>query len=624
MKLISTLARLAANSPLLISLALAPAAIACGDDNDSSSDDDMADDDMADDADDDMADDDADDDIADDDVVDDDADDDMPASNTIVDVAMADENFSTLVDALVATGLDETLSGEGPFTVFAPTNAAFELLPEGLVDGLDSDTLAAVLTYHVVAGEVPAADVVTLSDAETVQGSSVNINVMGENVYLNGLTQVVTTDIETDNGIIHVIDSVLIPGAFPGSIVDVVTSYPRLSTLAGAVTEDVATTLSGDGLTLLAPVNSAFDGLELPEDEATLESILLYHGIALNAPAATVVELASVQSAGGPFMGIDASDGVRLNDGSKMVDVIYTDIAVGSGDSGSTIHLIDQVLIPPPDIATVATNAGLTELVAALGAANVPGTSDTFAAALQGDGPFTVFAPSNAAFEAIPAPGFGSDLADVLGAHAIAGVVDSKAVVAAIGDTGLSPATLTSASDNQLGLAIVGEAVAINSMVQVTQTDIPASNGIIHLVDSVIIPADIEFPGNIVEAVSAYPLFSSLVTAVGNADAGVATALTGVGPLTLFAPVNPAFDGVDVSQDLTNVLLYHATSGAVDSTFVVNNFQTPADVTMANGADTTVDGAELMVNDANLIGTDLRTDNGIIHILDGVLMPPAQ
>jgi uncharacterized surface protein with fasciclin (FAS1) repeats len=132
---------------------------------------------------------------------------------TIVDVAAGNPDFSTLVAAVKAAGLVETLSGEGPFTVFAPTNEAFAKLPEGKVDSLLADipTLKKILTYHVVAGKVMAADVVGLNSAATVQGDDVKIAVVDGKVKLNDSAMVTATDLEASNGVIHVIDTVLIP-----------------------------------------------------------------------------------------------------------------------------------------------------------------------------------------------------------------------------------------------------------------------------------------------------------------------------------------------------------------------------------------------------------------------------
>ena len=135
--------------------------------------------------------------------------------NTIVDIAVADGRFTTLVAALQAAGLVETLSGEGPFTVFAPTDDAFAKLPAGTVESLlkpeNLEQLKNILLYHVVSGKVMAADVVGLTSAPTVLGQDVTITVKDGNVYLNDTVQVIITDIEASNGVIHVIDAVLLP-----------------------------------------------------------------------------------------------------------------------------------------------------------------------------------------------------------------------------------------------------------------------------------------------------------------------------------------------------------------------------------------------------------------------------
>ena len=132
----------------------------------------------------------------------------------IVDTAVGAGQFKTLAAALGAAGLVDTLKGTGPFTVFAPTDAAFAKLPAGTVEMLlkpeNKAKLTAILTYHVVAGKVMAADVVKVTSAKTVQGASVAVKVMGGKVTIDA-ANVVTTDIAASNGVIHVIDTVLMP-----------------------------------------------------------------------------------------------------------------------------------------------------------------------------------------------------------------------------------------------------------------------------------------------------------------------------------------------------------------------------------------------------------------------------
>lgn len=137
-----------------------------------------------------------------------------PQAGTIVDVARSAGSFTTLLAALDAAGLTATLEGEGPFTVFAPTDEAFNALPAGTVDALlqDPQALASILTYHVVSGRVEAAQVVTLQSAETLNGASVSISVDGSTVKVDDAT-VVQTDVQASNGVIHVIDAVILPPA---------------------------------------------------------------------------------------------------------------------------------------------------------------------------------------------------------------------------------------------------------------------------------------------------------------------------------------------------------------------------------------------------------------------------
>ncbi len=134
------------------------------------------------------------------------------AKSDIVDTAVAAGSFTTLVTAVKAADLVATLKGAGPFTVFAPNDAAFAKVPADTLTGLlaDKAALANVLTYHVVAGKVMAADVVKLTSATTVQGQSLKIEVKDGKVFVDG-AQVISTDIETSNGVIHVIDSVVLP-----------------------------------------------------------------------------------------------------------------------------------------------------------------------------------------------------------------------------------------------------------------------------------------------------------------------------------------------------------------------------------------------------------------------------
>jgi uncharacterized surface protein with fasciclin (FAS1) repeats len=269
----------------------------------------------------------------------------------IVDTAVNAGSFKTLAAALKAAGLVDTLKGKGPFTVFAPTDEAFEKLPSGTVETLlkpeNKDKLVAILTYHVVAGNVKAADVVKLKSAKTVQGSDVKITVADGKVMVND-ANVVKTDIACGNGVIHVIDTVLLPKEGPMDIVDTAVKAGSFKTLAAALkAAGLVETLKGKGpFTVFAPTDEAFaklpagtvETLLKPENKDKLAAILTYHVVAGNVKAADVVKLKSAETVLGQTVAIDAKDGVKINNAK----VVKADIACGNG----VIHVIDTVLLP--------------------------------------------------------------------------------------------------------------------------------------------------------------------------------------------------------------------------------------------------------------------------------------
>ncbi|MBN2119259.1 MAG: fasciclin domain-containing protein [Anaerolineales bacterium] len=287
----------------------------------------------------------------------------VPVAKNIVDIAVEDGRFTTLVAAVQAAGLAETLNGEGPFTVFAPTDDAFAALPEGTMDSLllpeSKQQLTDILLYHVVPGKVMAEDVVGLDGqmADTaLEGKQVDVKVDMGSVYLNENVKVVITDIEASNGVIHVIDAVLLPPSEAAAmqkldIVDTAISDGRFTTLVAAVqAAGLAETLKGEGpFTVFAPTDDAFaalpegtlDSLLLPENKQQLTDILLYHVVSGKVMASDVVNLTSAPTVLGKDATVKVEDGkVFLND---TVQVIITDIETSNG----VIHVIDAVLLPP-------------------------------------------------------------------------------------------------------------------------------------------------------------------------------------------------------------------------------------------------------------------------------------
>jgi len=282
----------------------------------------------------------------------------------IVDTAVGAKSFKTLVAAVKAAGLVETLKGKGPFTVFAPTDEAFEKLPKGTVENLlkpeNKKQLVGILTYHVVPGKLMASRVTELAAAETVQGGRLPFEARDGKVKV-GDANVVKTDINASNGVIHVIDSVLMPhekdannsdmpaAQETGDIVAVAMKAGSFKTLVAAVkAAGLVETLQGKGpYTVFAPTDEAFEKLPegtvemllKPENKEQLVKILTYHVVPGKVMAADVVKLEEAKTAEGSAVSISTKDGAVMVDKAK---VLKTDI----GASNGVIHVIDSVIMP--------------------------------------------------------------------------------------------------------------------------------------------------------------------------------------------------------------------------------------------------------------------------------------
>jgi uncharacterized surface protein with fasciclin (FAS1) repeats len=274
-----------------------------------------------------------------------------PVGKDIVTTAVEAGSFGTLAAALKAAGLVETLQGKGPFTVFAPTDEAFSKLPKGTVETLlkpeNKQQLIAVLTYHVVAGKVLAADVVKLDAAATVNGQRVNIKVDGGKVQVDG-ANVVKADIHCSNGVIHVIDAVILPAA--DNIPQTADKAGIFKTLlAAAKAAGLVEALSGDKpLTVFAPTDDAFAALPKgtvetllkPENKEQLAGILKYHVVAGRVFSGDLLSGKEVTTLQGGKLSVTMKEGKAkvLNAG-----LLKTDIDASNG----VVHVIDTVLLPP-------------------------------------------------------------------------------------------------------------------------------------------------------------------------------------------------------------------------------------------------------------------------------------
>ena len=279
----------------------------------------------------------------------------VPQEKNIVETAQSLPQFSILVDAVVKAGLADALSAEGPYTVFAPTNDAFNMLFDQLgvngVEDLTAEQLTPILLYHVLGAKVTAASVSTgyVSTLNTTAPANNSVMIFADaanGVKLNGTTNVTSPDVMASNGVIHVIDKVLLPT----DVVDIAINNSNFSILVEAVVKaDLVDALKGDGpFTVFAPTNAAFEALftqlgvngiaDLTAEQ--LSPILLYHVVSGNVRAADV--MSGMVPTLNPDANIDimVSDmGVKLNGTSN---VIATDV---QGTNG-VIHVIDAVILP--------------------------------------------------------------------------------------------------------------------------------------------------------------------------------------------------------------------------------------------------------------------------------------
>jgi uncharacterized surface protein with fasciclin (FAS1) repeats len=390
----------------------------------------------------------------------------------------------SLVASVIQAGLLPTLQSDGPFTVFAPTDQAF--IDAGIVlADLDTAegqaTLSDILLYHVLNGEVPAANVTDCMSAPTVNGNPLSFTV-GDSVMVNGAT-VVTADVATSNGIIHVIDKVLTPTSTPNDLPRTAQCTGIHNSLVAAVIQaELLETLQGDGpFTLFAPTDQAFAdagidlaSLDTPEGKTALTDILLYHVVPGAVPASAVTECMSADAVNGQPLAFTVGTGVMVNGANVTIADVNT--------SNGIIHVIDKVLSPsdtPNDLPRTAQCTGIhTSLVAAVIQAELLET-------LQGDGPFTLFAPTDQAFAdagidlaTLDTPEGKAALADILLYHVHAGSVQASNITEGM--------MLQMVNGDNTTLSLT---TGINGA-NITLADVMTSNGIIHVIDAVLTPPE--------------------------------------------------------------------------------------------------------------------------------------
>ncbi len=596
---------------------------------------------------------------------DDDDDDTMLPTNDIVALATSTSDLSTLVTAITTADLTSVLQGEGPFTVFAPTNDAFDNLEDGVLETLldNPDVLAEVLQYHVVSGKVMSTDLSNGDVVTLLSGKSINVSIMDGIVTLNNSAMVTNADIEASNGVVHIIDEVLLPEGFElpkDDIVTIASETPSLSILVDALTmfPGLVDALSSDGnYTVFAPTNDAFTALlgvigqsgldDVPEN--VIERLLKYHVISSAA-------LMSGDLSDGQMAATLLSDDDKITVGISGSDVTINGANVTAANveaSNGIVHIVDAVLVPSLELSIVNTivepayfNKDFSILTAAVVKA------DLLSTLIDSEADYTLFAPNNDAFEAAGITSLegltANDLAPILTYHVLGSEVFGDGLPA----TGSAITSL----GGDFYLSLNDNGAFINGLTEVITATLSGEaldydNGVVHLIDRTLVPASDDIVDIAVAASQASEgaEFGQLVAALTAVEedesaADLITVLKGEGPYTVFAPTDAAFEslyelaGVADFDALVNavgistieaVLKYHVVDARVFSTDLPNLASSTVttlggDFTLNLGSLTITDAdaaLELGSEDATIVDTDILATNGVIHVIDEVLLP---
>lgn len=583
--------------------------------------------------------------------------------------AANDAGLTTLVTAVRAIpGLEATLQDQPSITVFAPTNDAFaDALTAFRATDLNdlvaklggAQNLQTVLGFHVVPATAFSRSLSATNTFTTLAGQQLTVSSSSNGVTVTdaagNVARVLQADVQIENGVVHVIDRVLIPSIeLPKPTLVEAATQAGLTTLLTAVTAVPGlpnALLSAPNITVFAPTNEAFaaalqafgaDNLnELVTKiggPANLEKVLGFHVVPARALSSSLSATNTFQTLSGQTITVERSGSTvtvrdRLN---RTAQVVAADIEIANG----VVHVINGVMLPDlglPNVVQAAQAAGLTTLLDAVTAA---GLGNTLLNAPQ----MTVFAPTNAAFasalqafgaanlnQLVAKIGGMANLQKVLGFH----VVPAAAFSFELGATN----TFTTVAGEQLTVTRTANGVTVRdaagNIANVVTPDVAISNGVVHVIDRVLLPT-IDLP-NVVEAAQAANL-TVLLQAV--TAAGLGNALLGQEAMTVFAPTNQAFANLLQALNLNSLQELINTLGAEAVTKVLGFHVVPATAfsfNLATGSQqvptlagemltVTRNGSAVTVTDKagntfNVVAADVAIENGVVHVIDGVLLP---
>ncbi len=548
-------------------------------------------------------------------------------TNVFDNVIAVSPAHTSLKLALETAFLDDDLQDPMmSYTVFAPTNAAFDAVVAdlGLADInalLALPNLADILLYHVLDSEVPASAVTNGLVATPMNTSnSIKFTVDGMDVYANQ-SPISEFDLPADNGVVHVLDEVILENS---TVVDVALGSAVHTSLVAAVVEArllPALTNPFEKYTVFAPTNTAFDNvvtdLGLADINAllalpTLADILLYHVMNVEVPSSGVTN-------GLIATPMNTTNSIKFTiDGT---DVFANQSPISGFDlpaDNGVVHVLDEVILSNPTVADVALGSAVhTSLVAAVVEARLlPALTDPFEK-------YTVFAPTNTAFDDVVTALGLADINALLALPSLADILLYHVMNAEVPSSGVTNGLIATPMNttNSIKFTVDGMDVYANQS-PISGFDLPADNGVVHVLDEVILSNP-----TVADVAIGSAVHTSLVAAV--VEARLLPALTDpFEKYTVFAPTNTAFDNAvtalglaDInallaSSDLTSILLYHVLGSEVLEADLANGM-----VPTLNGQSVTVDISGPTINTSNITATDLLADNGVVHVLDAVLVP---
>jgi transforming growth factor-beta-induced protein len=625
-------------------------------------------------------------------------------------------NFSTLITAVQSAGLTDTLANTQNITVFAPTDAAFAKIPSAQLQAIlaDKAKLTDLLTYHVSSQRLSERALARRGKTSTLFGAEITVTGSPEDLVLNGNVGLTLGDIAATNGVIHQIDTVLSVPEKPKDIVDTAVAAGSFKTLVGAVqAAGLESTLrTTQNLSLFAPTDAAFAKIPpatlqaIVSDKNLLTSILTYHVLPRTISAELFLANAPgrVRTLQGERIKFAVVDGRLILNGNVAVTV--TDIKASNG----IIHVIDTVLVPPSTTTPSTTTPSTTVLPTTIKPTTVPpttaapstvkpstvvpttgvpttsapttvaaqkdiletaraaGSFNTLLAALdaahltdtiRNAKNITVFAPTDAAFAKLGDAKIKQLLADpktlgkILTYH-VAGQQLTAAQLSAL-------TSVDTLAGEKIAVNIAFGPIALNITTTVIAADIKAKNGIIHVIDTVLIPPSLgpnQPPTTVVTTVppttvrpttvpattmpaTTVPATKDIVdTAIANGSfktlivavqtAGIEQTLRTTKNITVFAPTDAAFAKLGDAKiaallkdipTLTKILTYHVAPGVSTEKNL-----SQAIITTLNGERlkfTVVNGKLVINGNINVVITDIKASNGIIHVIDAVLIPPS-